>query len=61
MPHGAAATHANGTTGVARIVLGATDRARAAERYARLRERGAPEVEVRRAERDGLLDVRFRD
>jgi hypothetical protein len=59
VPHGAAARHANVTTGVASIVLGATDPARVAERYARLRERGAPVVEVRRAERDGLLDVRF--
>ena len=61
VPHGAATTHANGTTGIASIVLGATDPARVAERYARLRERRAPEVEVRRVERDGLLDVRFRD
>ena len=60
VPHGAAAAHANGTTGLARIVLGATDPARVAERYALLRERGAPEVEVRRADRDGLLDVSFR-
>ena len=60
VPHGAAATHANGTTGVASIVLGATDPARVAECYARLRERGAPNVEVRRADRDGLLDVSFR-
>ena len=61
VPHGAAATHENGTNGIASIVLGATDPARVAERYMRLRERGAPEVEARRAERDGLLDVRFRD
>jgi len=59
VPHGAAAIHANGTTGVASIVLGATDPARVTERYARLRERGAPDVEVRHAERDGLLDVRL--
>jgi hypothetical protein len=60
VPGGDAARHANGTTGVAQIVLGATDPARVTERYALLRERGAPEVEVRRADRDGLLDVRFR-
>jgi len=59
VPHGAAALHANGTTGVASIVLGATDPVRVAERYARLRARGAPDVEVRRADRDGLLDVSF--
>jgi len=61
VPHGDAAKHANGTTGVARIVLGATDPLRAAERYALLRERGGPDVEVRRLDRDGLVDVRFRD
>ncbi|HEV8656153.1 MAG TPA: VOC family protein [Candidatus Limnocylindria bacterium] len=60
VPGGAAAKHANGTTGIERVILGATDPARVAERYARLRERGAPEVGVRRADRDGLLDVRFR-
>jgi hypothetical protein len=59
VPHGAAALHVNGTTAVASIVLGATDPVRVAERYARLRARGAPEVEVGRADRDGLLDVRF--
>jgi hypothetical protein len=42
------------------IVLGATDPARVTEQYALLRERGAPEIEVRPADRDGLIDVRFR-
>ena len=60
VPAGAAATHANRTTGLASIILGATEPARIAERYALLRERGAPDVEIRRADRDGLLDVRFR-
>ena len=60
VPGGDAATHANGTKGVARIVLGATDPAAVSERYAKLRERGAPEIEIRRAERDGLIDVGFR-
>ena len=60
VPHGAAALHANGTTGVASIVLGATDAVRVAERYTRLRGRGAPDVEVRGADRDGLLDDRLR-
>jgi hypothetical protein len=59
VPGGDAAKHANKTTGIAAIVLGATDPARASERYAMLRERGAPEIEVRRADRDELLDVRF--
>jgi hypothetical protein len=60
VPHGAAALHANGTIGVASIVLGATDPVRVAERYRRLRELGAPDVEVHGADRDGLVDVRFR-
>jgi len=60
VPGGDAAKHANGTAGLAGIVLGATDPARVTQQYALLRERGAPEVEVRRADRDGLLDVRFR-
>lgn len=60
VPGGDAAKHANGTTGVASIVIGATDPARVGERYALLRERGAPDIEIRRADRDGLLDVRFR-
>lgn len=60
VPGGDAAKHANGTTGLAGIVIGATDPARVTERYAVLRERGAPEIEVRRADRDGLMDVRFR-
>jgi hypothetical protein len=60
VPGGEAARHANRTAGLAGIVLGATDPARVTQRYALLRERGAPEIEVRRADRDGLLDVRFR-
>jgi hypothetical protein len=60
VPSGAAATHANGLTRVDSIVLGATDVALVTERYAKLRERGAPDIEVRGADRDGLIDVRFR-
>jgi hypothetical protein len=60
VPGGAAAKHANGITGVAGVVVDATDPARVTQRYAMLRERGAPEIEVRRADRDGLMDVRFR-
>jgi Glyoxalase-like domain len=59
VPHGDAARHVNKTSRIARVVLGATDPARVSERYAMLRERGAPEIEVRPAESDGLLDVRF--
>lgn len=60
VPGGDAAKHANRTVGLAGIVLGATDPARVTDLYALLRERGAPEIEVRRADRDGLMDVRFR-
>lgn len=59
VPGGDGAKHANKTSRIAAIVLGATDPAGVSERYAMLRERGAPEIEVRRADRDGLLDVRF--
>jgi hypothetical protein len=60
VPSGAGAKHANGITKVAAVVLGATDPARVTERYATLRERGAPDIEIRGAERDGLIDVHFR-
>jgi hypothetical protein len=60
VPGGAAAEHANGATGIASVVLGAVDIGDTEWRYARLRERGAPQVELRKAEKDGLLDVRFR-
>jgi hypothetical protein len=60
VPGGAAAEHANGATGIASIVVGAVDISDAEWRYAALRERGAPKVELRKAERDGLQDVRFR-
>jgi glyoxalase-like protein len=60
VPSGAAADHANGATGIASVVVGASDIADAEWRYAALRERGAPKIELRKAEKDGLLDVRFR-
>jgi len=60
VPGGAAAEHANGATGIASVVLGAVDIGDAEWRYAALRERGAPQVELRKAQKDGLLDVRFR-
>ena len=46
--------------GIASIVIGATDIADTEWRYASLRERGAPHIEVRKADRDRLLEVRFR-
>jgi hypothetical protein len=60
VPSGDGAKHANGITRVAGIVVGATDPTRVTERYALLRARGAPEIEIRHAERDGLQDVRLR-
>jgi hypothetical protein len=59
VPGGAAADHANSATGIASVVLGASDIADAEWRYAALRERGAPRVELRKAEVDRLVDVRF--
>jgi Glyoxalase-like domain len=60
VPGGAAADHANGAVGIAVVTIGATDIADAEWRYASLRERGAPQVEIRKAEKDGPIDVRFR-
>jgi hypothetical protein len=60
VPGGAAAEHANGAKGIASVVVGAVDIGDAEWRYAALRERGAPQVELRKAEKDGVLDVRFR-
>ena len=60
VPGGAAAEHANGATGIAAVTIGAVDISDAEWRYAALRERGAPQVELRKAEKDGIVDVRFR-
>ena len=60
VPQGAAAQHANGAGGIASVILGAKELADAEWRYARLRERGAPEIELRADERDAVLDVRFK-
>jgi hypothetical protein len=60
VPGGAASDHANGATGIASVAVGAVDISDAEWRYASLRERGAPQVELRKAEKDGIVDVRFR-
>jgi len=60
VPGGDAAKHANGTKGVAGIVLGARDAELVTKAYARLRERGAPPIDIKQTDRDGLLDVRLR-
>src|SRR3989442_7762094 len=53
VPGGAAAEHANGATGIASVVLGAVDIGEVEWRYAALRARGPPKVELRKAEKDG--------
>jgi hypothetical protein len=60
VPGGDAAKHANGATGVASIVIGATDPDLVTDRWVKLRARGVSDIEIRRADRDGLIDVRFR-
>jgi hypothetical protein len=60
VPRGAATAHANGAGGVATVIVGATDLADAERRYAALRERGALAVELREAEIDRVIDVRFK-
>jgi hypothetical protein len=60
VPQGAAAQHANGAGGIAKVIVAAKDLADVEWRYARLRERGAPEIELRAGERDAVLDVRFK-
>jgi hypothetical protein len=60
VPGGAASQHANGAIGIASVAVGAIDIGDVEWRYAELRKRGAPQVELRKAEKDGLLDVRFR-
>jgi len=60
VPGGAAADHANGAMGISSVIVGATDLADAEWRYAALRERGAPQIEIREAKKDGPMDVRFR-
>ena len=57
VPGGEATRHPNGVAGVAKIVLGARDPDLVASRYTRLRERGAPDVEIRNADHDRLIDV----
>jgi hypothetical protein len=59
VPSGDVAMHKNGIKGVKRVTVGATDSAATTARYAKLRERGAPEIDIRRADRDGLTDVAF--
>jgi hypothetical protein len=59
VPSGDATRHPNGVAGVTSIVLGATDKQAVFDRYARLRERGGPPIDIREAKEDGVLDVIF--
>ncbi len=59
VPSDAAANHANGTKGIARVIVGATDPPGAAKKYETLAARGAPAIEFRKSERDGLMLVLF--
>ena len=59
VPSGDATRHPNGVAGVTSIVLGATNRPSVADAYARLRDRGAPPIDIREAKEDGVLDVIF--
>jgi len=60
VPSGAAADHANGAIGIALVIIGTANIADTEWRYASLRERGAPQIEIRKADTDGAIDVRFR-
>ena len=60
VPSGAASQHANSAIGITSVAVGAVDIGDVEWRYAELRKRGAPQVELRKAEKDGVLDVRFR-
>jgi hypothetical protein len=59
VPSGDATKHPNGVAGVSSVVLGARDLATVTGAYARLRERGAPPIQIRSADRDGVIDVVF--
>lgn len=59
VPSGDATRHPNGVAGVTSVVLGARDVAAVTNDYQRLRELGAPAIEIRKADRDGLIDVSF--
>ena len=59
VPAGTAARHANGATGIARLVVGARDPAEAERGFATLRGRGAPDVELQSAAADGVVDLKL--
>jgi hypothetical protein len=59
VPAGDAARHANGATGIARVVVAARDEHATRANYERLRARGAPEIQIIETDFDGLTDVSF--
>jgi hypothetical protein len=59
VPAGEATRHANGATGIASLVVAARDQRSARGSYARLRARGAPEIQILATDFDGLTDVSF--
>ena len=60
VPSGPQAVHPNGTRGIASVTLGARDAEATTLRYMKLRQRGAPAIEIVQADDDRLKDVRFR-
>jgi hypothetical protein len=59
VPTGDAARHANGTTGIASVVVGCVDVAAAEHAYAQLRDRGGPSATLRPSTTDGIAQVRY--
>lgn len=59
VPSGTAARHENGVIGIEAVVVGARDVIAFERRYASLRARGAPPIEVRTADADDPIEIRF--
>ena len=59
VPIGDAARHKNNTRRIANVILGARDAETVTRDYSRLRERGAPRIDIKQSDRDGLRDVVF--
>lgn len=60
VPGGKAAAHANGTSGIVRVVVGSSDPVALRGRYEALRRIAAPPITLQVADRDGVVDVIFR-
>jgi hypothetical protein len=59
VPSGDAARHANGTAGIASVVVGCGDIEAAERAYARMGERGGPKVVLRASASDGVEEIRY--